>query len=360
MDMRKAWLFAAWAVVTAAIAGCGGSSEPAATAVSTAAFQGQFRGGSGMVFVFTEDGRFGVQGNPATGNFRLDGDVLTLTPPQGPTGQTVSGKRLGPDEIILAYPTGVTEHLFRVGSASAQSTAAQARHDPVSQQGPKFDRSVPLSRYTELSDSDRKIALEYLTAAYREPPYSDEQILARFSDAAAKEPDAFKRRDLAATEIPRINATLAPFKEQRYYSVKAYEPTALSTFPKGYVLAGSQRIGHYDFDKKGFPWVCLDRLAVQGGREGKTLIQFGTDETVPQQCVLSVPDENVAKAIEAAANSRGVAVVATFYFYVVRGQDYGVGAVATHGRVDFFPQNAADTEPAIANVDVAFPQPAYP
>lgn len=184
------------------------------------------------------------------------------------------------------------------------------------------DPSVPVERYQPL---DRADALDRFTLAHAAPAPTDEQILNTLVPGYAKETDAFKKKDLAAA-LPTIREQLEATRNQHYFSVPITDhPLDMRGASNG------STIGPYDLSKKAFPippfhQTCFDDIIGSNIRV----------TTVRVACWLPVPDETVARRIEAArAGTIRMALEGRLYFAVTRAAPLGsyIPAEVLHAHV---------------------------
>jgi hypothetical protein len=279
----------------------------------------------------------------------------------------IDAERKGADEVVITARNGkAEEHFFRVGSAAFQTGRANTLPSDPAQQTPRldFDRSVPLERYADLSPDGSTDGLAYLYAALREPPLTDDEKLSLLSVETAKEHDAFKRRDLAQTVLPDINKRLADVAQQRYYRIAV---NAVGSTGNAWTWNGPVTLlGAYDLDRKGFPSSCVATgvvLPVAHLDDARTYLslRFNQEEPPPATCFLPVPDETVARAMEAARTKpQGIwASRVTAYFYAARAGGKAVSAVLTHATLTFDTPSSDGTGQQ-SDVEVSFPQPPSP
>ena len=377
-------------VSAATLAGCGKSgatNEPAAgaPAQSTGAvpanvsLQGQYVDGIGQGLFFTPDGGVGVIGSRDNGRYVGQGQTFRVEMAGKPAAM---GYVFSPDKISLSYPNDPrgTLYLFREGSDLAAQARAEANHTPIERKAPAFDRSVPLDRYVDLSPDNTAEGLYYLYAALHEPPLSDDEKFRMLSPHRA-EADAFKRRDLVQAEMPGIDAKLADWKSKRYLRVTVNVPVWMSAnarsdngFPPMSYAGGFGLNGPYDFQRKGFPASCIANERIShalppGWSGGNVGLVMGREETYRENCILLVPDEATARALEAKRSS-GIGLMlksATLYFYAVGDREGGgsddVSVVLTHARLQYGDSvvgGAFTSDPPSvgAPIEVDFPQPA--
>jgi|GEM_PF-1740370 len=223
------------------------------------------------------------------------------------------------------------------------------------------DRSFPLDKYTELDTSDPMV-FRYLMAAFGGATLNDEEKMTFLSVEGATERDAFKRKDLAAKELPAINARLEKVKAQRYYKIFVYDPIALQKLnPRpSPAVAWTNSFGslqHYSIDRKGFPVQCV----ADGSFSGQDIAVFFAGFMHPgRTCLLSVPDEATARAIEGAMKPTVFPMSATFYFHIDAPdrQGHGVDATLMRARVQLSTLALSPANPKpLADLDVELPQP---
>lgn len=373
-----------------ALSGCGEqqAAEPAATASPQAAarsmpanvsLQGQYVDGFGQGLFFTTDGGVGVIGSRDNGRYVGQGQTFRIEMAGKPPAM---GYVFNPDKISLSYPNDPrgTLYLFREGSDLAAQARAEANHTPIERKAPAFDRSVPLDRYVDLSPDNTAEGLYYLYAALHEPPLSDDEKFRMLSPHRA-EADAFKRRDLVQAEMPGIDAKLAEWQSKRYFRLTVNVPVWMSAnarsdngFPSMAFAGGFGLIGPYNFQRKGFPASCIANERIShalppGWSGGNVGLVMGREETYRESCILLVPDEATARALEAKRSS-GIGLTlksATLYFYAVGDREGGgsgdVSVVLTHARLQYGDSvvgGAFTSDPPSvgAPIDVDFPQPA--
>lgn len=373
-----------------ALSGCGEqqAAEPAATASPQAAarsmpanvsLQGQYVDGLGQGLFFTPDGGVGVIGSRDNGRYVGQGQTFRVEMAGKPAAM---GYVFSPDKISLSYPNDPrgTLYLFREGSDLAAQARAEANHTPIERKAPAFDRSVPLDRYVDLSPDNTAEGLYYLYAALHESPLSDDEKFRMLSPHRA-EADAFKRRDLVQAEMPGLDAKLANWKSKRYLRVTVNVPVWMSAnarsdngFPPMSYAGGFGLIGPYNFQRKGFPASCIANERIShalspGWSGGNVGLVMGREETYRENCILLVPDEATARALEAKRSS-GIGLTlksATLYFYAVGDREGGgsddVSVVLTHARLQYGDSVVGgaftgDPPSVGAPIEVDFPQPA--
>lgn len=320
---------ALWALAVFTMGGCGKAAEPAGSSAAAATpLLGAYRAPDGAVVEFLADGRFRTSGATA-GRFTVEGNRVVL---DFNTGKARTGERLGPD-VVRLDAEGMSVRFYRLGSAAAQTPEATQTPPPPEPSKPAPDRSVPLTDYAPLAESD---ALPWLAAAFSDrPPTEDEKLLLLPGGEGVA--DAFARKDLLDRQLPALDARLEALKQSRYVRLTA------TTVPSNGAAAdangagavwlvngasgGRVVLGPYDLDKKGFPVPCLNRGGLASFRGGaNATFPFDAPE---RGCLLPVPDGATARALEGARVKFG-----GFY---LRADVYAFVAGANGGSVELVP-----------------------
>lgn len=179
--------------------------------------------------------------------------------------------------------------------SSPASTSAPAK---PAQTGPIKGPTAPLSDYASIADEPLWVAYAYY--ARTNEPLTDEQKLDLFSPAYRNESDAFKKRDLAASELPKIEAKLKAFGSERFFYLDiARSPVALS------------ELGPYDFQTKSFPLLQCGTLGA-GVVRG---IQGALFED-PKLCTVKVKDEGQAREIESLRGDYHLTIKLRYFFRI--------------------------------------------
>lgn len=180
-------------------------------------------------------------------------------------------------------------------ASSPASTSAPAR---PAQTGPIKGPTAPLSDYASIADEPLWVAYAYY--ARTNEPLTDEQKLDLFSPAYRNESDAFKKRDFAASELPKVEAKLKAFGTERFFYVDT-----------GRSPAGSSELGPYDFQTKSFPLLhcgTVDAGVVRG-------VQGALFED-PKLCTVKVEDEAQAREIESRRGHNYLTLKLRYYFRI--------------------------------------------
>ncbi len=156
-----------------------------------------------------------------------------------------------------------------------QNAAAQAKQDNLA----KPDYSTPDSAYVEITKGNQ---LMFLDAAFSGLPPNYDKMAKAFSSDYRTTSDEFKKHDLMAAIIPKLDAEIADAKAHPYVLLSDSNPS----------------LSHYDFDKKSF---TLGSAEFRSGGyfsyydNSGYVIALTNGEAFQQ---LPVPDEAHAKAIE--------------------------------------------------------------
>lgn len=348
------------------VAACGrtpSAASPSASALPP--LSGAYRALTGEVDEFHPDGTFLSLG--VRGAFTVDGTSVVIRVGD----QSIPATRTSADTVAFHRPGRPDAVFYRVGSAAAQTAAAHSA-TPTATTKPAPDRATPLDRYTAITDPE---TLRVIALAFSAAPVSDDQKLSLLP-AGKTTSDAFARRALLAQELPGLNARIEGQRGQRYYRIApstvlpdrpGYRQTpqilewrVISERPPGVSLTGA-----YDFTQKGFPINCLQASRVTN----MTQIDTGSNTAWPgtavafqgaagSLCLLPVPDEAVAKTIEAFRATRPphdafLNANATLYFFVVDADgDRIINSVLTH--VDLSLLDPADHTNATVLARLAF------
>lgn len=222
-----------------------------------------------------------------------------------------------PESNAPRAPTkeSIYENLKKQGSAPSSSTTIALTPSEL---------NVALERYTSL-DSE-PMALTYLIIAFDPTPISEEEKLGRLSPAWYSTSDAFKKQELAKSELPRVESKLNEYRKQHCYIVP------ISNSIDHEIAVPRVSLDTYDLTNKRFPlgnfgahcWNGLYRNSQQAQLEIK-------GDIVP--CRLSVSDENVARSIEAARAAGRLQTSGSLYIYVERAQNGTANGVVTAARL---------------------------
>jgi hypothetical protein len=360
MTRRVGWMLLC--VLVCFVSACGGKAP-----VDGSPLHGLYRSAGGLGFIFNADGTFDTTEH-GSGRYTQNGALVVLAV----AGHAVNAERLSADELLFPAQDGMPEgHFYRVGSAAADAAGASAPPQPskatAAPSTPEplpVDRSKPLDEYTVLDPSD-PAAARYLVAAFGSTALTDDQKLSYLSVEGSRTSDVFARKELAAKEMPGIEARLASTREHRYLRVEATDPVYQQRVPKAtrglaFWQPPVPGFGHYDLEKKGFPVGCMDDSSI--AFQGTNVWFHPTLVTAGKPCFLSVPDEAVARALEAEIG-RGVVPMTVSLFFAVDGPATRIGphalrATLLHVRLRAYPSSLINeaTQP-VASFDIDVPQP---
>lgn len=201
---------------------------------------------------------------------------------------------------------------------------------PTGQQAPdlpKPDRSIPVTSYLDLNNEAAGMALTYIVSAKSQAPLSDEDKLNRLSPSYYNETDAFKKKDLVKTEVPRIEAALAEYRKHDYYILPV---SGYSEKPIGLTNVS---VSQYDFNTKRFPLSSYGQYCWAGtlrNQQGAVLKILPSDFP----CSLPMSDEMQAKLIEAARVNNALGLQGTLYLFVPRAENGTALAVVTRAHIE--------------------------
>jgi hypothetical protein len=203
--------------------------------------------------------------------------------------------------------------------ASAQaSTKDEAK--PFAQQAPvsQADRATPLTSYTQATDPSW---LTYIFVSREDPQPSDEEKMKLFSPAYFNETDSFKQHDLLTSGLPKVNATLAEYKAQNYYTFQTDDP----------LNVGIVYLKPYDFTSQSF----------EIAECGPNLLQFVQGVRLklplnPTRCEIKVTDATLARTIENLRAHYQLKMRFTTSFFVdgVDSNQNQVNSTVTHFHVE--------------------------
>ncbi|MRU28307.1 hypothetical protein [Xylella fastidiosa] len=192
---------------------------------------------------------------------------------------------------------------------------------------PKPDRNVPVASYVDLNREPAGMALTYIVFAKEQDAVSDEDKLNSLSPSYYNETDVFKKKDLAATELPRINAAMDGYRKHDYYTLpvsKAAEKPLVLT---------NLAVGQYDFNTKSFPLTNYGEYCWGMSLLNQQRVRL---KILPSDlpCGLPVSDEVQAKLIEAARAQNALVLQGTLYLYVPRAENGTALAVVLRAHLE--------------------------
>jgi hypothetical protein len=345
------------------------------TSTDETPLRGLYRSAGGSGFIFNSDGTFDTT-ERVSGRYTVEGTHVVLTIAD----RSLNAERVSNDELLLPAQHGhAEEHWYRAGSEAAASAASTARASepprapkesaaptPKATEPAPADRSKPLDDYSAVDPSD-PAAARYLLAAFGPTALTDDQKLSFLSVEGSRTSDVFARKELAAKELPGIDARLASTRQHRYVRVDAVEPVY-----QGHAPAAARTMavwqppvpgfGHYDLDRKGFPVGCMTDSSVSFGG---TYVSFHPTMVVSgKHCFLAVPDEGVARVLETAVSrSGGIVPMAVSLYFAVDGAATRIGpqtlsATLTHVTLRVYPADVyQEGVKPVASFDIDVPQP---
>lgn len=178
--------------------------------------------------------------------------------------------------VVLLGGCSKTSDVATQPSQQAQQAQQQANTASL----PQANFNTPDTAYVALTDGSQ---LMYLYAAFSGMPSDYDRMASGISQDYRAASDEFKKHDMLAALKPRIDAGIADAKAHPYFTFTSSNP----------------QIGHYDFQRKAFP--VNDALFQPNGSTqfpGPYEYELAvTNGQIFQQ--LHVPDEGLAKTIEA-------------------------------------------------------------
>lgn len=294
--------------------------------------EGEFVGRSGAVPVSFHDGHFH---SPAIGDgsYFVSGNAIAL---KLASGKQLMGIRIDADNIRLNQIDGVTAptplELTRVTAKSASLStrslvADQQAPAPLPASPPVLvpDPSIPLSSYTALQT---QIDAGMVYEAFRQPDIPDDALLDALAPNYRGENDGFKKRDIAATQLPKLRAGIEQAKGKRYYTVPLF------THVPGPVYFPHLELNAYDFKTQSFLllfapscWTQrpIDLVLVHG--------MFAVIQATPS-CAIPIADESLAKHIEDLRVRQRLTIGGELGFFIMGSMSLGrVNVAVTHAHV---------------------------
>lgn len=324
--MRKGKLLLAMAA-TFLVAACSKGIE--------GAYTGEIREGRFAIkqtYTFDGDGKVIVDamGVRHELDYTVDGDKIMV----GASGDAVVLMRQ--DDGSITGPMGVKLTKQDGDSHEEQRPEVEVAKVPPRQSSDEPDLSRPLSQYAQFPATEQA-AITKLIVALANPAFGDEEKLELLSARYHREHDSFKKRDIAAAELPILNDDLRRVQRMRYLSVPLEKNSirvpgvAGMDRPIPPILLEPPLLQSYDFASQSFP--------IQGNRSLPDCWAWsgsGLDTTNTKlPCALKVTDEAVARKIEAANKSFALDVKGTAYLYVGERERRLWGKV-THVRLELW------------------------
>lgn len=249
-----------------------------------------------------------------------------------------NGKKESPPEAVRGAPTVSPGALMN-------SPRSQERAPAVGERAPLLptpDRAVPLASYMDLNGEAAGLALTYIISAKGQTALNEDEKLSRLSPAYFNEMDAFKKKDLAKVEMPRVEAALSKYRQHDYYALPV---SAFSRQPLGLTTVS---VGQYDFDSRSFPLASYGQYCWGGtlrNQQGVVLKIMQSDFP----CRLPVADEAQAKLIETARAQNTLGLQGTLYLFIPRAEDNTALAVVSHARLQLID---SQTKAQLASFDL--------
>jgi hypothetical protein len=218
-------------------------------------------------------------------------------------------------------------------SASQGTGEAQTQPPASSSQGSKADLSTPLSDYIK-SDDPSWLTYVYVSRLANQP--SDDEKMKLFSPKYFNESDAFKKHDIMVSDLPTVNATLAKYREENYFTLQTDSPFGMFALVKP-----------YDFGSQSFAINDCGRYAFHGNQNIYVKIT-STDS----MCNIKVTDTNLAHTVESMRANFHLKLMFTYYLFVdgldpLKNQ---LNATATHLHIDF--QDLQQNNKTVASIDI--------
>ncbi|GGM26169.1 hypothetical protein ACFQDN_21565 [Pseudomonas asuensis] len=186
--------------------------------------------------------------------------------------------------------------------------------------------NVSVSSYTDLNQEPNGMGLTYLITSRSLEPISEDELLNRLSPIYYNESDVFKKRELARSELPKIDAVIRKYKLQQYFQIP------ISTYAEQPLTLTNISLGAYDFGTKSFPIISYGKNCWGGvirNQQGATMRIIGSD--LP--CSLQVEDEDQAKMIESARSENALQLTGKLYIFVPEAKEGTALAVPTHVQI---------------------------
>lgn len=181
--------------------------------------------------------------------------------------------------VVCAVLVGACSKSSDVATQPSQQ-AQQAQQQANTGSLPQANFNTPDTAYVMLTDSTQ---LMYLYAAFSGMPPDYDRMASAMSQDYRSASDEFKKHDMLAALKPKIDAGIADAKAHPYVIFNDNRP----------------QIGHYDFQRKAFPvgdalFQANGYVQLPGPAQYELTV---TNGQVFQQ--LHVPDESLAKTVEA-------------------------------------------------------------
>ncbi|MCC7005927.1 MAG: hypothetical protein IT497_04710 [Ottowia sp.] len=192
----------------------------------------------------------------------------------------------------------------------------------------KPDLKVPLSQYVDLNSKPDGFVLTQAVLA-RTSALRDEEKLNVLSSAYYNERDTFKKKEIAESQLPLINASLDDSRSKNYYhlpiDIHAEEDLSFKIL----------HIEPYDFATKGFRLKNIFNSdycwSARARSQQSAVLEIGSSSF---PCHLSVEDESTARLIETARAQGALKTTGKLYVFITHMDDGKAMAVVTHAHLD--------------------------
>ncbi|MBB3227124.1 hypothetical protein FHW69_001725 [Luteibacter sp. Sphag1AF] len=214
-------------------------------------------------------------------------------------------------------------------AAQAFADAQKAKEDAR----PKADMNVPLANYTQLDQADGGTWLTYVAVSRATPQPADEEKLGMFSPKYYNEPDAFKKHDLAISELPGIQDNLKRFADQSYYAIQFGDVGNT----RGAISPQISFISGYDFTTQSFAFNGTKQCWTMGYGNSQNVMLDLNNADSNNVCAIKVADQDLAKKIEQLRAAGKLSAKGTLFFHVDEVKNGNrVAATVTHMHVDLY------------------------
>jgi hypothetical protein len=262
------------------------------------------------------------------GTVEIDGSDFTLDRLDGPT---LHGTVIDANTFTLGKVGGPVPltRFTRLTAYAPQPIAEDARPHP--------DLDKPWSTYTVIEEDPHvrvpnRRGRVLIAAALSDPPWSDEEKLMALSTDYAGTLDSFKKKDLASSELQKIQAAIEPYQAQRYYAMAIRTEIVLDPY--------DQALHRFRLRPNSFGSCWGDESS---SSPNGSIVIVGSKVG----CWLPVTDENQARTIErarASARTQSASVVVytgLVYFFVtdVKGPQINIVVTGVHAVVGGSPYN---------------------
>ncbi|GLQ98989.1 hypothetical protein [Dyella mobilis] len=247
----------------------------------------------------------------------------------------------GKHDTPAATPSTANAPSTTPDTSGSNAAAAQAFADAQKAkeaEHPKADPSVPLANYTQLDQADGPVWLTYIAVSRVSPLPSDEEKLNMFSPKYFNEPDAFKKHDLIASELPPIQQNLKRYADQSYYAIKFGDVAG----PNGAISPNIFFSSPYDFNTQSFQFNSAKQCWTMGYANNQNVV-LDFSNTGSDECALKVTDVDTAKKIEQLRATAKLGAKGILYFHVDDVKNGNrVMATITHIHIDLYDAPAWD------------------